>query len=85
MDDLECPLCLEEKELIIKYQCELHEMCENCFNAWQDKNKRKCHQCHNFEIKINKTINSIHNKMIMTSIIEVIIFTILFIIAIAMQ
>lgn len=51
----ECPICFEEKELIIKYQCKSHKICENCFNKWhKEQKKRKCPQCRSLEIGLTE-------------------------------
>ena len=45
-----CPICLDVKELIFKYNCEKikHGICNECFSAWT-KNNKTCSECRALE------------------------------------
>ena len=50
-----CPICLDVKELIFKYNCEKikHGICNECFSAWT-KNNKTCSECRALEIGYKK-------------------------------
>lgn len=54
MKKSKCPVCYNKKKLSIKYKCNTHKICNDCFAQWHKKNKT-CPICRSVEIGFNNS------------------------------